>query len=737
MRKLTLILFILSVALKTFAQVVIVDSTGKAYTIPAGTYRQVAAPPTLPPALPDCGCSKPDWSILSVTKKAGDTYVVQYNSCNVNPFEWAVTKAAVPIKSGSVVPTSSTIEINLPGLTAGEYTITATSPKCKGSATAKFRIASISGERTDALVSLSDPLAPTTQLSGNYEIRYIESREDDHLRLRITEANGEILLTEHGNSLRSATIVLNGWVPEEPGKLENEVIRPYTRYHISKWSVDAGTLGEWWKALYETPKRNYRRSEVFFYVVPKGETWNPDGESPNPIGRPAAFAKVPAFKLKNRTYGFEYDLLDESGARLDDLDIIFNRKKGQRHLKLYSSVLSQWIRSRGINRGLHDLTEKECIDWANSIALDKILAFDIEPSEDSQWIIDYDAPNFVRNMDIVLTQLQKRGALAYNWMEAPARSPNVLTLDGVKFGPGGSYGKDLAKFGEMYKRVSDVQRRNNTNALISTGYGYNAYDCNEMSQQPVGNISPQYTYLRSLDVAELWSRVWPEKNQVYFSWPFIEFDVVTFPQNHVVEIPEFGARARRTDNKPLYPPNHWEDNLTLALTNPNVTNLFYWSPGPVSWNPAGTSSYNNAYTSGFSVWTFEEGRAPETGKFYIGKESMALNATIKAAYNFSRVQDAADGVRYAPSFTWQRATKNGGTESATQVEAITDGSWYNQALVKRQPFALVLVNNGKKALFFQDVWARPGRFTEFTVVVDGVEYRGKTEGNRLFTAVLQ
>ncbi|MCL5460005.1 hypothetical protein M3M33_15320, partial [Loigolactobacillus coryniformis] len=61
---------------------------------------------------------------------------------------------------------------------------------------------------------------------------------------------------------------------------------PYRLYHLSKYSIAQPSIREVWKAIYENPKADFRRSELFFYIVPKGETWNPAGESANPIGRP-------------------------------------------------------------------------------------------------------------------------------------------------------------------------------------------------------------------------------------------------------------------------------------------------------------------------------------------------------------------------------------------------------------------------------------------------------------------
>ena len=591
-------------------------------------------------------------------------------------------------------------------------------------------------QQPQTVVETVVPTKPTEIVpESNYVIKYVESRPDDHLDLFIEQKNGEILVSDKGTSLQSVSYTLNGWTDlENCGKLDKEPILPYRLYHVSKYSVDRGTLQETWMAMYANPKARFRRSELFFYVVPSGETWNPVGESNNPIGRPSGFSKTPAFKLKNRSYGFEYDFLDETNARKEELSIQFNWKEGKRHLKLYSEVLSSYLKILPTRKAFHDLNEQECIDFANRLPIEFIVAFDIEPPTEDQWIIDYDAPNFARNMGYVINRLRQRGALAYNWLDSPDKSPNNLRIDGVTLYPHGRYGNgnsQVEKYKKAYKNIDGLGKGYNPYSVISTGYGYTSYDNNLSPSDGNGqNISPQLTYLKSLDASELWKRAWPDKEQVYFSWPFQEFDFVEFPQNHVVEVLQYNARARRTDNKPLYPPNHWEDNLTLGLLTAKY--LFYWSPGPVGWNSANVSSYNSAYTNGgFSVWAYEQGITPQTDKFYIGKESMAISATIQAAYKFSTFQDAADGTKFAPTYTYQRAKKDGSLGEKVKVETITDGSWYVESLIKKQPFGLIISNNGQTYFLFQDVWARPGKYTTFEFEHNGVKHTGQTEGNRL------
>lgn len=735
----TTILLVFVAGAVAFCQVTI-EGNGQKITLPNGTYTlKVGGEQTTPePVKPDCGCKTPDWKLLGIVKKVDDLYTLTFDACRVNPLDWKVTQNGQTIKNGSVVPTSSQVEIDLSGIRSGNYILVAASANCKGTATLNFTIPAAANTGAIPLKSLPDPLLPASQQTGNYVLRYVESRPDEHLDLKIEEKNGQIYLTDTGQSLQSASITLNGWTDlDNAGKLENEAIRPYTLYHVSKYSIDRPSIRDWWQSMYE-PRANAKRSELLFYVVPASENWNPVGESNNPIGRPLAFSKIPAFKLKDRVYGFEYDFLDETDARLNELDITFNRKPGKKHLKLYASYLSKYLRTLPTRKGFEELTEKEAIDFANSLPIESILAFDIEPGEGEQWMINYNGTNFSRNMGIVIDRLKQRGAMAYNWLDVPSKSPNNLTLGNVTLSPYGSYGegnKDIMEYLRAYSRLHDLQKRENPYSLISTGYGYTSYDFNLAPNDGNGqNTSPQRTYLRALDASELWGRAFTDKKQVYFSWPFMEFNIGPFPSNHVVEIPEFNARARRTDNKPLYAPSQWEDNLTLALLSSKY--LFYWSPGPVGWNPANVSSYNNAYTNGFSVWTYEQGKTPETGKFYIGKEATAINATIKAAYRFSQIQDAADLIKYSPAFVYQRADKNGNVEAAKSVEPIQNGSWYLTSLYDQQPFALIIDNNNKRFVLFQDVWARPGRFTKFQINDWGKVYEGVTEGNRLFIAEL-
>jgi hypothetical protein len=725
-------------------------------------------PPSTAPAPPVVdtrpGCAV-GLTLLTVTPSKTQLEFT-FHSLDVQTIDYKIKSGNVTLTSGHTGKLTSSRVFIPHSLPAGNYTLQIKATNCKSDSTTgvkPFTIISTTvppvsptnpdrtGTGNGKLTPIKDPLLPSVERTGNYELRYIESRPDNHLDLRISTKNGQLYLTDLGSSLRSASYTLNGWTDlENCGKLQEEPIRPYRLYHLSKFSVDVSDLKDSWRAEYANPRADYRRSELFFYVVPRSETWNPVGESPNPIGRPAAFARIPPFQLKNRLYGFEYDLRDETDQRKEELSISFNWKV--QHQKLYSDVLTKYLlslppRADGSRRAFHDLTKNECFDFANRLQIQKIMAFDIEPGVESKWIIDYDAPNFTTNMNYVLQRLEERGAKAYNWMESPGKSVKNLTLDNAVLSPHGGYGprnRDILKYKEAYQRLGDLKKRDNGGTIINTGFGYTGYDQNFSDSDGTGqNISPQITYLKALDATELWSRALPEKEQSYFSWAFSEFDFYRFPQNHFVEIPQYNALVKRTDNKPLYPPGYFKDNLTLGLITAKY--LFYWCPGPLGWNPTNTTTHAKEYvgknedgSDKFHVWTYEAGgsRPPLSDKFYAGKEAMALNSTIVAAYTFSQVQDAMDGTRTAPKFTYGRAAKDGNVPVSLTVEAITDGSWYNDAITKRQPFVVLCENHGNRALLVQDVWSRPGRFTDFEISIDGKIYPVQTEGNGLFVTKL-
>lgn len=88
-------------------------------------------------AKPNCGCNGPNFTIASVTYVSGSTYALTFDACAVNPLDWSVDNG---LKTGSVVPTTGTVNIDLSGVPNGSHTIKVTSTGCNGEATFTFNV---------------------------------------------------------------------------------------------------------------------------------------------------------------------------------------------------------------------------------------------------------------------------------------------------------------------------------------------------------------------------------------------------------------------------------------------------------------------------------------------------------------------------------------------------------------------------------------------------------------------
>lgn len=609
------------------------------------------------------------------------------------------------------------------------------------------------------VTALPQPFAPPERMAGPCVLRYIESRPDDHLDLRIRTVDGQILLSDAATArLQGCTYTLNGWTdPEDASRLVDEPIEPYTVYHVTKASI-AAPMREWWRCMPEFARKEpveVRRGEVFFVAVPEAESWNGVGEGANPIGRPLAFSQLPPFTLANHVYGFEARFVDEADERLDELGITFNRRPGQRHTMLYSEALETFLRAKGYDKDprkpAQEFSEQDCIDFADSLPLDAILAFDIEPPAEWRWMVDYSHPRFAANMARIVRRLNERGAKAYNWMSRAAFRLDAEPLEGSHvWGPGNGR---MDSYLAAYAHPERVEVDDSPYGVMCVGFGYDSYDYNYLpDDEGARNSSPQALYLRALDACELSRRVYAGRDLLAFVWGFMESDIGTFPRNHVVEVPQIGASARRVDNKPLYPPSYWQDSMTLSLLYCRY--LFYWGPGAVSWDPAAVARYakGNLRPGEIEVWELLEGEAPEAAEAsYPGKESMIYNATIGAAWRYAQVQEVCDGgTRHAVATTYRRAGREGTMGEVASYPDYPDGSQFVQAARNRQPFTIVVEDpsRGRKVVFFQDVWCRPGRHTEFGFTFDGKLYtemrtpdgkavRLRTDGNRLFIGVME
>lgn len=600
--------------------------------------------------------------------------------------------------------------------------------------------------------------APAKPKTGNYVLRYIESVPDDHLDLHITNRNGSIYLTDRSTvRLQGSVYTINNWTdPEDASRLEDEPIKPYTLYHVTRASI-AAPFREWWRSMPEIRQNNpieIHRSEVFFVVTPSNETWNGVGEGVNPVGRPLAFSKLPAFDLTNRVYGFDGGFPDETEARLDELDITFNRRSGQKHIMIYNGPLETFLKSKGYDqeprRPVHEFSDQDCIDFADSLPHEGLLAFDFEPPEEWRWATDYGHPGFRSAMGKVIARLKDNGVLAYNWMQSPQFHLDGESLQGFKCWGKGHEQMDL--FLKAYAEPDQIVTDGSPNAVINLGFGYDSYDYNYMSSDvEPQNSSPQALYLKALDACELASRVYADRERIAFTWANMEFDVGTFPPNHEVHVPATVAIARKHDNKPIYSPSSWQDSMTLAFLYCRY--IFYWG-GHASWNPEAVARYAacSLQPGEMEVWKFIKGEGKKvTGGAYAGKEALIFSATISAAYRYSQLQGVCDsGKRTFVEATYTRAAKDGKAGEKRPVPAYDDGSGFIHAAKERQPFTLVATAPGskKKVVFFQDVWARPGRWTEFSFNYNGKTYSkarnaaGKmvplrTDGNRLFIGTFE
>lgn len=120
-----------------FGQVVI-EGNGQKITLPEGKYTitvgktvepEVPKPEPLKPELPNCGCGDADFTIVSIKKAEGFLYNVTFDACNVNPLTWEIGG-----KSSTFMPTSATFQVDLSGISAGDYPFKITSKGCNGKA---------------------------------------------------------------------------------------------------------------------------------------------------------------------------------------------------------------------------------------------------------------------------------------------------------------------------------------------------------------------------------------------------------------------------------------------------------------------------------------------------------------------------------------------------------------------------------------------------------------------------
>lgn len=489
--------------------------------------------------------------------------------------------------------------------------------------------------------------------------------------------------------------------------------------------------------------------------------------SANPVGRPRAMQSAPSFDLTNRIYGFEYNFSDETGGRLNALDVVFNRFNGQKHQKEYSDSLIAFIQSKGYDspqKPFHAFSEQDCIDFANTIGVEYIVAFDIEPPSGWQWIIDYGHANFLTNMARVCNRLVERGAKAYDWLNPDLEfrmssdtnfflslKESYVTRDATTDAKDRNTPAILAKYLRVYTHPGEVTDNAYPYSVVPLGAGYVnwMYNFDRTANNHQRNISPYLTILKFLDALTMAQVVFPGKELVFFTWHWVEFYVNKFPNNHVINLPT--GKARRTDNKPMYPSNIYSDAMLVGFLYCKY--LFYWSPGDVKNDPAYTVRYMQSNLNPGEIkiynWEGNNGAAqpanPGNG-WYLGKEAFAINAVVDAAQRHSVVQSIADGgTIYAVACRYRRRKKSG-LQAQKSVPAYADKSHFLRALINTDAFCLVVKNGTSKVVYFWDVYCHPSLETQFQFDFEGVTYTQyktspsgspidlATDGNRLFLA---
>lgn len=120
------------------------------------------------PILPHCNCSGNNggnFEILSITNVSEEFYDIQFDACNVSPFNWKIeNESGKIVKEGSVTPTSSIIKINLSGLLNGNYILKASSTGCVGNASKNFSI-------NNSINIITNDFVKLVSNQGDFEIR--------------------------------------------------------------------------------------------------------------------------------------------------------------------------------------------------------------------------------------------------------------------------------------------------------------------------------------------------------------------------------------------------------------------------------------------------------------------------------------------------------------------------------------------------------------------------------------
>ena len=499
----------------------------------------------------------------------------------------------------------------------------------------------------------------------------------------------------------------------------------------------------------------------------------------NPQGVPSGFATCPAFTLQNKKYGFEFDFTSEvSAARLAALSVSFNRVSGQKHQKIYGDTLADFMRRRGyasqgsgedanVSRTFENFTQQDCIDFANEMTPELIIAFDFEPGQGWRGIVNSSAGGFLQRMTWVIDRLRQRGILAYDWLtsvmqlrfsDQPGRFLDLVNGLGSNLDngtePENNTNNVFNKYLRAFERPDLVQVSGYAPDICRQGVGYSNFMYSMVAGDPVdaANSSPYVNYFKPLILCDLTRKYYPSVEQVIFVWFSIEYYNGTFANNHVVKLGN--GKVRKLNNRAMYHAQNYSDCLLLLMLRCKY--LFYWSPGQVRANPQYAMRYAvpNLQPNDELSWVYEgpDAAPPSIGDgFYLGKENAGINALIDAAQRYSQVQSICDNAAiFQVALTYVRQVRNRANKSIStnlpvSVAARADGGQYVHSLINRTMFVLVLKNNStnERAFFAQDLFCHPSLSTSFSFTFEGVVYDKmsstvggvsqplKTKGNRL------
>lgn len=743
----------------SFGQVVI-EGNGQKVILPDGKYTitvgKQSEPEVPKPSLPDCGCGKPDFEILSVTKKQGSTYEVKFDACNVSPLTWNVAN-----KAATFPPTSPVFEIDLTGVVPGEYNLKITSTGCNGKAEKKFYV--VGNGVIEPPQEHSNPDENTTATPEivyfNYDDTGVKLSEID---LKVERGvDGKIYLKDNGRAPYAARYAINGSVNRLSAKqLSNQPIPAGQWIHIVKFIADVDNINTsgWLTSTQYSGRQDvkYAKSyECTFYVE---DGTRPDLKYTQPLWAKGggvsdglSLSRTPRFVLNGKLYGCESRPENESEEQLRNISWALGEKAYQ---LVYAGDVKRLTDQLG--KGITQLNDGEIDRAADMLAAmsngKKYFAVDFEPSDPEKdgWRWDYDAGSFRSTMQKLSKRIfDRHGKYFYSWIG----KGNQFSFRGKSFELDGysndSWGKSLDTYIALHENPSEITNVNlAAEPITQVGFGYNSITISSDVNQPASRwVSPSMWYLRFLDVVNVQTLITPKTNKLLaFIWPYEDqpSDAKRTPMTRF----KFGqGYINVQDNRVQFAHNLVRDAIITYLCNPRVVYTQYWIFG-TSYNPGNLLRWSkinerlSCYSEkagGHYVSTYkgpDNPPCPTTGGDYIGKDALSVSAMVQAHEVFANhLQNVCDGSQVREAFNFVSFTRSG-------VESVpvhkNDTGEFARAYKYQQPWAQVWrnPNTGKRVLLYQDTTAEAFEPCSFTVIVDGMQITRSVKGNELYFEVL-